>query len=160
MRYDGKYLHISYPGGDVPSDIGVCSDEVIRSYRSLGVDLQKEVHEDMRISFDSYPSIWGLKEPDTNIDHRRVPNLMVFFNRRGVTLPISTDPSIYLAGDIVTWELYNGLLHIGLVLELRSKDGIRPLILHNIGSGPKIEDALFVGKIIGHFRYSGPATNG
>jgi uncharacterized protein YijF (DUF1287 family) len=153
VRYDGRYLAIPYPGGDVPAEIGVCSDEVVRTYRLVGIDLQKEVHEDMLKSFEKYPKIWGLKAPDSNIDHRRVPNLMTFFGRHGETLSITADPKLFQPGEIVAWELSNGLLHIGLVVTGRSADGQRPLILHNIGAGPKIEDALFVGRIVGHFRY-------
>lgn len=153
VKYDGRYLQIEYPNGDVPAEMGVCSDEVVRSYRKLGIDLQKEVHEDMSKAFNKYPKIWKLPKPDSNIDHRRVPNLMVFFSRHGEKLSIDKDPTIYLPGDIVAWDLTGGFLHIGLVVNKYSADGRRPLILHNIGAGPQIEDALYVGEIIGHFRY-------
>lgn len=158
VKYDGSYISIQYPGGDVPPSIGVCLAEVIRVYRALAIDLQKDVHEDMVGAFSEYPSIWGLSGPDTNIYHRRVPNLMTFFKRSGETWPITKEPESYSAGDIIAWELQNKLLHIGVVVRRRSSDGKRPLILHNIGRGPQIEDAIFVGKIIGHFRYSGLNT--
>ncbi|EOU2464865.1 DUF1287 domain-containing protein [Vibrio navarrensis] len=153
--YDGSYIKIVYPNGDVPSSIGVCTDVIIRSYRKLGVDLQVLVHEDMRDNFSLYPSsrIWGLSKPDRNIDHRRVPNLQVFFKRHGQSLPISDEGLAYKAGDIVTWMLPGNLPHIGIVTNDLSQDGKRPLIVHNIGSGPVIEDMLFDFKITGHFRY-------
>lgn len=153
VRYDGAYVKIPYPNGDVPADMGVCTDEIVRAYRLLGIDLQADVHEDMRDAFGSYPKLWRMTGPDPNIDHRRVPNLMVYFARKGAVLPIDEDPSIYRPGDIVAWELSNGLLHIGLIVSPKSRDGKRHLVVHNIGQGPKMEDALFVGRIIGHFRY-------
>lgn len=154
VRYDPKYVLIPYPMGDVPSGTGVCTDVIIRSYRSLGIDLQKKVHLDMLDNFDIYPQLWGLKKPDTNIDHRRVPNLMMFFSRHGDTLPISDDPCDYHNGHIVAWDLGGGVTHIGIVV--RTEDNCtkaRPQIVHNIGSGPKLEDRLFSWRIIGHFRY-------
>ncbi len=162
VRYDGGYYRIDYPNGDVPSNIGVCTDVVIRSYRTLGIDLQALVHKDMRNNFSAYPSkrIWGLTRPDTNIDHRRVPNLQTFFKRHGKTLPITQDPSSYKAGDIVTWMLpktwYNSSNrpHIGIVVEKRSWNNQRPLIVHNIGFGPKVDDVLFDYPITGHYRYT------
>lgn len=153
VRYDGAYVKIPYPHGDVPADMGVCTDEIVRAYRRVGIDLQAGVHEDMKEAFGSYPKLWRMTGPDPNIDHRRVPNLMVYFTRKGTVLPIEDDPSIYLPGDIVAWELSNGLLHIGLVVVPKSRDAKRHLIVHNIGLGPKMDDALFVGRIIGHFRY-------
>lgn len=153
VTYDPSYHRIPYPGGDVPPDRGVCTDVVIRAYRKVGIDLQKEVHEDMRMNFSEYPRNWDLSHPDPNIDHRRVPNLMVFFQRKGTVLPITDDPSHYKAGDIVCWNLGGAVTHIGLVIERRSEDGLRPLIVHNIGSGQVIEDVLFSYTIIGHFRY-------
>jgi len=153
IRYDGRYVRIPYPGGDVPADTGVCTDVVIRSYRALGIDLQKEVHEDMRSSFAAYPVIWGLSRPDSNIDHRRVPNLAKFFERNGTSLPLSTDAAAYQIGDLVTWDLGGGVPHIGIVIDRRSVDGKRPLVVHNIGAGPKPEDVLFAWKITGHYRY-------
>jgi uncharacterized protein YijF (DUF1287 family) len=153
VTYDGSYLRIDYPRGDVPDDIGVCTDVVIRSYRAIGIDLQQLVHEDMAASFSEYPKIWGLSRPDSNIDHRRVPNLQVFFRRHGVILPESQDPSAYRAGDLVTWMLPGNLPHIGVVADRRSSDGQRPLIIHNIGAGPKLEDALLEFPITGHYRY-------
>lgn len=156
VRYDGSYVRLKYPGGDVPAGTGVCTDEIIRIYRKLGIDLQKEVHEDMRAHFDAYPKIWGLKRPDRNIDHRRVPNLMTFFLRKGEALPISRDADAYSPGDLVTWDLGGGIPHIGMAVDRRSADGGRFLIVHNVGEGPKMEDVLFRWKITGHYRYFGP----
>lgn len=158
VRYDPAYVRIPYPGGDVPADTGVCTDEVIRSYRAVGVDLQKEVHEDMVKNFSAYARArrWLISHPDTNIDHRRVPNLMVFFSRKGETLPITSRADDYLPGDMVTWDLGGGVLHIGIVVSERAAEGGRHLIVHNIGLGPKREDVLFQWKITGHYRYFGP----
>jgi uncharacterized protein YijF (DUF1287 family) len=153
VRYDGSYRKITYPGGDVPDNTGVCTDVIVRSYRALGIDLQKEVHEDMRRHFSLYPKKWGLKKPDTNIDHRRVPNLQIFFTRHGQKLPVSDDAEAYRPGNLVTWMLPGNLPHIGIVTDRRSKDGLRPLIVHNIGVGPVLEDMLFVYEITGHYRY-------
>lgn len=152
--YDGSYLGIAYPNGDVPDSIGVCTDVVIRAYRAgLGIDLQQRVHEDMMAAFADYPKNWDLKRPDTNIDHRRVPNLETFFTRHGMTLPVSTKAGDYKPGDLVTWRLGGRLPHIGIVTDRRSADGDRPLIAHNIGSGPRLEDMLFDYPVTGHFRY-------
>jgi uncharacterized protein YijF (DUF1287 family) len=158
VRYDPKYVRIPYPGGDVPADTGVCSDEVIRAYRALGIDLQKELHEDLLANFSAYPNQrrWMLAHPDSNIDHRRVPNLMVFFNRMGTALPISTSGEDYSPGELVTWDLGGGVPHIGIVVNRRSAASGRYMILHNIGAGPKLEDVLFNWKITGHYRYLGP----
>ena len=155
VRYDGRYLKIDYPGGDVPAEIGVCTDVVIRSYRTLGIDLQLLVHEDMQKNFSSYPSkrIWGLTQPDPNIDHRRVPNLQAFFKRNGQTLSPSSHEESYQAGDIVTWMLPGNLPHIGIVSHQVDQDG-NILIVHNIGAGPKLEPILFDYKITGHYRYT------
>ena len=155
VRYDPAYVRIPYPGGDVPSDTGVCTDEIIRIYRAVGIDLQKLVHEDMLSDRSAYPrslrtSLWGT---DTNIDHRRVPNLAVFFRRHGQVLPTSTREQDYAPGDIVTWKLPNGLDHIGMVVDRKTLLAGRYMIVHNIGEGPKLEDVLFAWKISGHFRY-------
>jgi uncharacterized protein YijF (DUF1287 family) len=158
VTYKADYIKINYPMGDVPPTIGVCTDVVIRSYRALGIDLQQLVHEDMSSSFEKYPNIWGLRSTDTNIDHRRVPNLMTFFSRKGEVLPLSQNPEDYKAGDIVAWELIQGTTHIGLVVDRFTRNGKRPLVVHNIGAGPKLEDALFVGRIIGHFRFDNGAS--
>lgn len=157
IRYDGSYFSIPYPNGDVPSNVGVCTDVVIRSFRKLGVDLQMKVHEDMRSSFSKYPSkrIWGLNKPDKNIDHRRVPNLRVFFERFGESIEVTDNPKDYYPGDLVTWMLPGNLPHIGIVIDEMSHDGKRPLIAHNIGEGPKINDILFKYEITGHYRYLG-----
>ena len=151
--YDSKYYSISYPNGDIPNGKGVCTDVIIRTYRKLGIDLQKEVHEDMVANFDKYPKNWGLKSTDTNIDHRRVPNLMTFFTRNGTTKSISSNPEDYLPGDIVTWDLGRGIPHIGIVINKKSVDNKRFLIVHNIGNGQEISDCLFKYKITGHFTY-------
>lgn len=152
--YDGSYVSIAYPNGDVHKNKGVCTDVVIRSYRSLGIDLQQLVHEDMKANFSAYPKNWGLKKPDANIDHRRVPNLEKFFTRKGDTLKISKDPEDYQPGDIVTWQVSNNLPHIGIVSNIKSTSNAkRYKIIHNIGLGPKLDDMLFDYKIVGHFRY-------
>jgi hypothetical protein len=158
VRYDPTYVRIPYPGGDVPADTGVCTDEVIRSYRAIGVDLQKEVHDDMERNFSAYPRKWLLGHPDTNIDHRRVPNLMVFFSRKGEALGITQRAEDYLPGDIVTWDLGGSVPHIGIVVAQKSAASGRFMIVHNIGQGPKMEDVLFQWKITGHYRYFGPAA--
>jgi uncharacterized protein len=157
VRYEPAYVAIPYPGGDVPAETGVCTDEIIRSYRVLGIDLQKEVHEDMRANFSLYPRKWGRRRPDTNIDHRRVPNLQVFFSRKGETLSITSEARDYQPGDLVTWDLGAGLTHIGIVVDRKAEHAReRHMILHNIGAGPKLEDVLFKWKITGHYRYYGP----
>jgi uncharacterized protein YijF (DUF1287 family) len=156
VGYDGAYRKIPYPGGDVAQTTGVCSDVVIRAYRALGLDLQKLVHEDMAKHFSLYPKQWGLKGPDTNIDHRRVPNLQVFFTRHGQKLSASSDAKDYAPGDIVTWDLHfigSPLPHIGIVSDRRNDDGT-PLVIHNIGGGAQEEDTLFTYRITGHYRYA------
>lgn len=150
--YDPSYTSIGYPNGDVAPDRGVCTDVIIRAYRKLGIDLQKEVHEDMVDYFDKYPKNWGLPHPDTNIDHRRVPNLMVFFSRHGTVLPKTRNAVDYRPGDLVCWDLGHGVTHIGLVVNKKSPQGT-PLIVHNIGAGQVLEDILFQFRIIGHYRY-------
>jgi uncharacterized protein YijF (DUF1287 family) len=155
VRYDGSYRLIPYPNGDVPDDVGVCTDVVIRSYRKLGIDLQKDIHEDMSAAFEKYPEKWGLKKPDPNIDHRRVLNFMTLFQRKGIILPVSDDADDYLPGDLVTWLIPGNLPHIGIVVNKRSPRGNRYMVVHNIGRGPKLEDILFSYKITGHYRYYG-----
>ncbi|HEY0050375.1 MAG TPA: DUF1287 domain-containing protein [Pyrinomonadaceae bacterium] len=152
--YDGAYVEIPYPNGDVPMETGVCTDVVIRAFRRAGTDLQKEVHEDMRANFDFYPKKWGLPKPDTNIDHRRVPNLQTFFARRKKALEITRNAADYKPGDVVSWDIDGkGMTHIGLVSNLWNEATKRFLIIHNIGGGAKAEDALFNWKITGHYRY-------
>ncbi len=151
--YDASYFSIAYPNGDVPVNKGVCTDVVIRAYRKLGIDLQKEVHEDMKANFTKYPKIWGLNKPDKNIDHRRVPNLMVFFERHGIVIPVTNNPADYLPGDIVCWNLGGAVTHIGIVVNKKSSDNKRYQIVHNIGRGQMMEDCLFDFKITGHYRY-------
>lgn len=153
VTYDPTYRVIAYPNGDVPADKGVCTDVIIRAYRKLGIDLQKEVHEDMKSNFDKYPKNWGLSRPDKNIDHRRVPNLMTFFTRFGTVLTITDNPQGYQPGDIVCWNLGGEITHIGIVTGKKSTDGQRYLMVHNIGSGQVLEDCLFSYRIIGHYRY-------
>ena len=154
ITYNGAYYSLAYPGGDVPEHIGVCTDVVIRSYRQLGVDLQQQVHEDMKENFDAYPSkrIWGLGAPDSNIDHRRVPHLQIFFSRHGQSLTVSRNAGDYKPGDLVTWLVGGNLPHIGIVTDRFSAAG-NPMVVHNIGAGPKLEDMLFDFKITGHYRY-------
>ena len=134
--YDGSYEAIAYPMGDISLDRGVCTDLVIRAYRTLGVDLQQLVHEDMRDHFSQYPKIWGLRKTDTNIDHRRVPNLQTFFKRHGKQLSISQDETHYKPGHLVTWILPGNLPHIGIVSDRFVNNTNRPNIIHNIGRGP------------------------
>ncbi|WP_111980233.1 DUF1287 domain-containing protein [Algibacillus agarilyticus] len=155
VTYDGRYLSIPYPNGDVPDNIGVCTDVIIRAYRTLGVDLQKLVHEDMQANFGLYPSkrIWGLTKTDKNIDHRRVPNLQTFFSRYGQVLAVSNTPSDYQAGDLVTWNLPGNRPHIGMVIDQISEHSGWPLIVHNVGMGPEIDEMLFDYKMTGHYRY-------
>jgi uncharacterized protein YijF (DUF1287 family) len=149
--YDPSYRKLSYPGGDVDFRTGVCTDVLIRALREQGIDLQLEVHKDMGANFDSYPARWGLDRPDRNIDHRRVANLMTFFDRQASALELSTDSVAYRPGDLVAWDLGGGVLHIGIVSDLNTEQGT-PLIIHNIGAGTKEEDILFEYRIIGHYR--------
>jgi uncharacterized protein YijF (DUF1287 family) len=160
VRYVPEYIRLPYPDGDVPADTGVCTDEIIRSYRAVGVDLQKEVHEDMLQNFAAYPNKrrWLLSHPDSNIDHRRVPNLMVFFRRKGESLPITDRDADYAPGDLVTWNLGGDVPHIGIVVDQKSPESGRYMIFQNIGEGPKMEDVLFNWKITGHYRYFGPGN--
>lgn len=148
--YDPAYRVIAYPMGDVPDDRGVCADTVIRAFRTGGADLQALVHRDMKAAFAAYPQIWGLKHPDTNIDHRRVPNLETFFTRAGAKQPANADPAFYLPGDVVSWRI--PVPHIGVVSTQRTPFG-RPLMAHNIGAGSQLEDVLFAWPIQGWFRY-------
>jgi uncharacterized protein YijF (DUF1287 family) len=153
VTYDPAYFKIDYPNGDIPPNKGVCTDVVIRAYRKLGIDLQKAVHEDIKANFGKYPQKWGLSGPDKNIDHRRVPNLMTFFERNGAVKPITNKPTDYLPGDLVCWDLGGGITHIGIVVDKKSSDGTRNLIVHNIGGGQMLADCLFEFKIIGHYTY-------
>ncbi len=155
VKYDGSYYSMSYPNGDVPSELGVCTDVIIRSYRKIGTDLQELIHEDMAANFNAYPSkrIWGLNKPDKNIDHRRVLNLQSFFKRHGVVLAVTENSNDYKPGDLVTWLLPGNLPHIGIVTDRVSKETGNPLVVHNIGSGPELEDMLFTYKITGHYQY-------
>lgn len=155
VRYDGSYVSIPYPNGDVPANTGVCTDVVIRSYRFHNIDLQQRVHEDIKANFNAYPSnrIWGLTRADSNIDHRRVPNLQTYFTRHGTRLDITQKAEDYLPGDIVSWMLPGNLAHIGIVSNEISSSTGNPLIIHNIGLGPKKDDVLFAYTITGHYRY-------
>ena len=153
ITYNGAYMKLDYPGGDVPANIGVCTDVLIRSYRAAyGFDFQKAVHEDMKANFSTYPKNWGLKRTDRNIDHRRVPNLETYLIRQGASLGISREPSDFQPGDIVSWRLAGGLPHIGIVSDRKVADGT-PLIIHNVGAGPSEDDVLFLYKMNGHFRF-------
>jgi len=155
LIYDPSYFGIKYPNGDIPKNKGVCTDVIIRAYRKLGVDLQKEVHEDMKSHFSRYPNLkkWGMTKTDTNIDHRRVPNLEIFFERKGTKLTVSKNANDYKTGEIVTWLINNKLPHIGIVTNRKSKDGKRNLIVHNVGNGQVLEDCLFKYEIVGHYKY-------
>jgi uncharacterized protein YijF (DUF1287 family) len=160
LRYDPAYARIRYPLGDVPIERGVCADVLVRAFRAAGVDLQQLVHEDMRTHFPVYPHAWGLRGPDSNIDHRRVPNLETYFRRRGFALPITANAQDYQPGDIVSWRLPNGLAHIGLVSDRQVPDGSgRRLVIHNIGAGTQEEDVLFAWTQAGHFRWQFPAIH-
>ncbi len=154
VRYVPAYIRLDYPNGDVPADTGVCTDEVIRAYRSLGLDLQKLVHEDMKRNFNAYPKNWGLSRPDPNIDHRRVPNLKAFFKRKGTSLPVTDKPEDYLPGDLITCTVPPHLPHIAIVVPAPD-GGPRPWIVHNIGNGPQLEDRLFTFPLTGHYRWTG-----
>ena len=155
IDYDPAYFSIKYPNGDVPKNKGVCTDVIIRAYRKLNIDLQKEVHEDMIEHFSEYPNLqkWGMTKTDTNIDHRRVPNLEIFFERNGEKLPVTNNPKDYKTGEIVTWMINDKLPHIGIVTNQKSRDGKRNLIVHNVGGGQVLDDCLFDYKIVGHYRY-------
>jgi len=152
--YDPTYFSIPYPNGDVPSNRGVCTDVVIRAFRKLGIDLQQRVHEDMKANFNLYPKNWGLTKTDTNIDHRRVPNLMTFFTQNGKEKPITMNALDYQPGDIVCWNLGGGTTHIGIMVDRKSPDGQRFMVVHNIGRGQVLEDILFQYPIIGHYTYT------
>ena len=153
-NYDPNYVVIPYPNGDVPIETGVCSDVVVRAFRKAGIDLQKAVHEDMQANFNAYPQKWSLKTPDSNIDHRRVPNLQTFFTRQGKSLPITDKTEDYQPGDVVAWDLNGkGMTHIGIVSNRYNETTKRYSIIHNIGSGTQTEDVVFDWKIIGHYRY-------
>lgn len=159
VTYDPSYFSISYPNGDVPSDKGVCTDVIIRAYRKVGIDLQELIHLDMKNNFSVYPNIWGLSSTDKNIDHRRVPNLMTYFSRLGETKPITNKPEDYIPGDIICWNLGGAITHIGLVVNKKSTDGQRYLIVHNIGGGQVLADCMFDYKIIGHYSYKKQITD-
>ena len=151
--YDPSWVKIDYPNGDVPAETGVCSDVIVRAFRKAGLDLQKEVHEDMTRAWAEYPRKWGAKGTDSNIDHRRVLNLMTWLNRQGKSLPVTQDRADYLPGDVVAWDLNEGLEHIGILTNLSSESDQHYLVVHNIGAGARIEDVLLAWKIVGHYRY-------
>jgi uncharacterized protein YijF (DUF1287 family) len=150
-EYDPAYRKLNYPNGDVPKKTGVCADVIIRAFRAQNVDLQKEVHEDMKRDFSAYPQKWDLDKPDANIDHRRVPNLMTYFRRSGYTQAGSEKAEQFAPGDIVAWDLGKGVTHIGIISDRRNSKGAR-LVIHNIGHGTQEEDVLFQFRIIGHYR--------
>jgi len=151
--YDASYQKLEYPNGDVPIETGVCSDVIVRAFRQSGIDLQKDIHEDMKGNFSAYPTRWGLKGPDANIDHRRVPNLETYFTRKGKSLSTTGGPENFLPGDIITWDLGTGQDHVGMVVNVWHKPSQRYLIVHNICAGTRMEDVLFAWKITGHYRY-------
>lgn len=155
--YDPAYSKLTYPNGDVALSKGVCTDVVIRALREAHqLDLQKLVHEDMVKNFAIYPKKWGLKKTDTNIDHRRVPNLQVYFSRYWQAQKISQDAADYEAGDVVTVTLPGNLPHIMLVSDAKESSFLshpkQPLVIHNIGRGTQEEASLFLYKITGHYR--------
>lgn len=150
LGYDPEYHVLPYLGGDVPESTGVCTDVVTRAWRAQGFDLQRAVHEDMQGHFSAYPHQWGLKAPDPNIDHRRVPNLMTYFKRQGWEVPVTAEGGDYHPGDVVTWTLGGGTTHIGVVSDHSGRAA--PMVIHNIGRGTQEEDVLFAFKIIGHYR--------
>ena len=152
VGYDPSYVKLGYPGGDVSPEAGVCSDVVVRAFRQAGVDLQKEIHEDISKHFKAYPNNWGAKRPDSNIDHRRVPNLMKYFERQGKSAKLTRTARDYVPGDLVAWDLGGGVLHIGLVTDALAAGAERYMLVHNIGNGARLEDVLFSWKIIGHYR--------
>jgi len=157
VHYDPSYTSLDYPGGDVPRERGVCTDVIVRAFRAAGVDLQKLVHEDMKEAFSAYPQKWGLSGPDPNIDHRRVPNLMKFFERAGASVKITDRAADYVPGDVVAWKLDSGLDHIGIVADEVADTSGRYAVVHNIGEGAKMEDVLFAFELVGHYRYFGRA---
>lgn len=154
--YDASYQKLDYPGGDVPADRGACTDVVIRAFRRAEVDLQEEIHEDISRNFAAYPRAWGASKPDSNIDHRRVPNLMTYFERRDKSLPVTNRAEDYASGDVVTWRFDNGLTHTGVVTGERAPETGNPLVVHNIGAGARLEDVLFAWRITGRYRYFNP----
>ncbi|MFT6181400.1 MAG: hypothetical protein ACJAQT_002128 [Akkermansiaceae bacterium] len=153
VAYDGSYFKIDFPNGDIRMDRGKAEDLVVRSYRTVGIDLQVDIHEDIKVNFHSYPQVYHAKEPDTNIDHRRVKNLQRFFSRKGQALASTTDPEDYAVGDIVIWKLLDGGKHIGLVVPGPGAKKTEPWVVHNIGNGPVWENKLFDYPIDGHYRY-------
>lgn len=151
--YDPSYQKLEYPNGDVPIETGVCSDVIVRAFRKGSIDLQKEVHEDMKSNFSAYPTKWGLRRTDRNIDHRRVPNLQTYFARKGKEVATTGSAETFLPGDLVTWDLGDGVDHVGIVTNVWHKPSQRYLIVHNIGAGTRMEDVLFAWTITGHYRY-------
>ena len=153
LIYDGRYQRLEFPNGDIPRQRGVCTDVVIRALRDAhNFDLQAKVNADMKAHFSSYPKIWGLSRPDSNIDHRRVPNLITFFKRHGANVPMTDNPQDYLPGDIVTWMLRPGTPHVGIVSDRIDPQTGNPLIIHNIGRGTRENDILFAYDMTAHFR--------
>lgn len=148
LYYDPSYTQLKYPMGDVPIVKGVCTDVVVRALRHQDIDLQQRIHEDMKANFKKYPQKWGLKGTDKNIDHRRVPNIMTYFQRQGYYV----NDQKYRAGDIVAWDLGKGLTHIGIISDKTTMMTNTPLVIHNIGYGVRENDILYEYKIIGHYR--------
>jgi len=154
VRYDGRYMRLDYPGGDVPPTQGVCTDVVIRSYRALGLDLQVLIHEDMKANFTAYPPFWGLSRPDSNIDHRRVPNLQTFFTRQEAKIVTTGAKRVYQAGDVLSWILPGGLTHMGIVIAPATETSPAQIV-HNIGLGPQQSDLPTGWRLTGQYRYGG-----
>lgn len=150
--YDPAYVKLAYPGGDVAIERGVCTDVIVRAFRAAGIDLQQLVHEDMARHFGCYPKRWGLRRPDSNIDHRRVPNLETFFSRHGLKVA-DTSPASFQKGDLVVWRLPGNLPHIGIIADAQAGDPPRPLCIHNVGAGTRLEDVLLEWQITAHYRY-------
>lgn len=153
VMYDPAYYMIDYPGGDVPANKGVAADVIVRTFREIDIDLQKEVHQDMARDFRLYPQLWSAPGPDTNIDHRRVPNLQRYFIRHGITLDTSRSPEEYRPGDIVVWAIANAETHIGIVVPGPGDRAGQPWVVHNIGAGVVWDNSLFDYQILGHYRY-------
>jgi hypothetical protein len=150
--YDGAYVALAFPGGDVPPERGVCTDVLVRALRvAHGIDLQVAVNADMRVAFADYPPNWGLSGPDRNIDHRRVPNLARLLQRIGAEVALPQDPAAFRPGDVVTSMLPGNLPHVMIVTDRTGHSGAL-MVVHNIGAGTRIEDRLFDHPLTGHFR--------
>ena len=151
--YDAAYARIAFPGGDVSPERGVCTDVIVRAYRAaFSYDLQARLNADMRVAFSTYPKRWGVAAPDTNIDHRRVPNLQTFMARRGAELPRPATSAGWQPGDIVTQLVPGGRPHIGIVSATRAPGTDRLEVIHNIGFGTQRNDILDLLQVTGRYR--------